>query len=187
MQLQAILDSIYILPEQSKARLEAAFSEVRYPRGHVLLRPGKIETMLYFIGSGSGRAYAEQGEGETTFWFGIEGAALLSMNNYVHGRPSYEHVDLLEASLLYAIPMPELKRLFLEDLAIANWGRVFAEQELIRTEERLISRQFRTAEDRYLELLQRHPEILLRVPLRHIASYLGITPISLSRIRRKIS
>lgn len=186
MQLTEILDKTYPLSEASKALLEAHFTEITLPKGHILLRPDTVERMVYFIKRGSARAYSDLGEEETTFWFGIEGAPLLSMRNYVYGAPSYEYVELLERCELYAIDIDKLKALFSADLGIANWGRIFAEHELVKTEERLISRQFKAAEDRYLELLQHYPEFILRVPLRHIASYLGITPISLSRIRKQI-
>lgn len=187
MQLSEILDQTFLLPEASKALLEARFTETSFPKGHTLMRPNTVERMVYFIKTGSARAYSDLGEAETTFWFGIEGAPLLSMRSYVYGQPGYEYVELLERSELYSIDTGELKTLFSTDLGIANWGRIFAEHELVKTEERLISRQFKAAEDRYLELLQHYPEFILRVPLRHIASYLGITPISLSRIRRRVS
>ena len=79
-----------------------------------------------------------------------------------------------------------MKQLFLEDIHIANWGRKFAEQELIKTEERLISKQFKNATERYLELLNTNKDLIKRVQLGHIASYLGITQVSLSRIRATI-
>ena len=79
-----------------------------------------------------------------------------------------------------------LKKLFDEEIHIANWGRRFAEQELVKTEERLISRQFRTAKERYKEILKDNPDLIQRVQLGHIASYLGITQVSLSRIRAEI-
>jgi len=79
-----------------------------------------------------------------------------------------------------------LRTLFEEDIHIANWGRKFAEQELIKVEERLIFRQCRTAMERYKELIATDPELLQRVQLGHIASYLGMTQVSLSRIRAEL-
>lgn len=68
----------------------------------------------------------------------------------------------------------------------ANWGRKFAETEFLQTEERLISLLFTTASERYRELLKDNPDLLQRMPLECLASYLGITPVSLSRIRAKL-
>ena len=108
------------------------------------------------------------------------------MRSYVEELPGYEDIELLEACELYELKTEQLQHLFEEDIHIANWGRKFAEQELIKTEERLIQRQFRTASDRYKELLLNHPDLIQRIQLGHIASYLGITQVSLSRIRAEL-
>ena len=78
-----------------------------------------------------------------------------------------------------------LHELFGKDIHISNWGRKFAEQELLKTEERFISRQLKTSTERYRELMNNNPDLLQRVQLGYIASYLGITQVSLSRIRAK--
>lgn len=101
-------------------------------------------------------------------------------------RKILEDIELLEDCELYELKIQNLQKLFEKDIFIANWGRRFAEQELIKTEERLISRQFRTARERYKELLKNNSDLIQRVQLGHIASYLGITQVSLSRIRAEI-
>ena len=80
----------------------------------------------------------------------------------------------------------KLKELFTEDLHIANWGRRYAEMELLATEERLISMLSAIASERYKELIEKEPDLLQRLPLGNIATYLGITQASLSRIRAQI-
>lgn len=185
--LSEILNNILPVPEPSMEQLVRQFYTLTRPKGDLLHRPGKPESNLFFLGKGLARAYAIQNDQEITFWFGTEGAPLLSMKNYVSDLPSYEYVELLEESELYGIDTKVLRRLFETDIHIANWGRAFAEQELLKTEERLISRQFRSAEARYLDLLASFPELVQRVQLRHIASYLGITPVSLSRIRANLA
>lgn len=187
MSIQEIISAVCALPADSEALLAAQFSPISFPRGHVLLRPDKLERQVYFIGQGAARAYAFLNDQEVTFWFGMEGAPLLSMKSYVFGEPSYEYVELLEDCELYGASVAGLKALFRDEIHLANWGRAFAERELVKTEERLISRQTRSAEIRYRELLSTEPELLQRVQLRHIASYLGITAVSLSRIRAAIS
>lgn len=108
------------------------------------------------------------------------------MKSYVEDQPGYETIELLEDCELYELKTENLKKMFNEDVHIANWGRKFAENELIKTEERLISKQFKNASERYLELMKDHPELIQRVQLGHIASYLGITQVSLSRIRAEL-
>ena len=186
MNIDLILDKIHVLPEVSKSALKACVTEINYPKGHILLRAEKIETSIYFIKKGIARAYANRDANEVTFWFGKEGDTLLSMNSYVANKKGYEDVELLEDCELYQLKTEQLQSLFDNDITIANWGRKFAEKELLKTEERLISRQFRTATERYADLLQNNPDLLLRIQLGHIASYLGITQVSLSRIRSEI-
>lgn len=186
MEVDWILDTIYPLPAISKAALVATLQEVSYPKGHILLRAQKVETSVYFIKTGMVRAYHSTAETEVTFWFGQEGDPVISMKSYIENKKGYEDIELLENTVLYQISSQKLHALFNEDLHIANWGRKLAEQELIKTEERLIAMQFKTATQRYKDLLEQQPRLLNRVSLGHIASYLGITQVSLSRIRAEI-
>jgi len=186
MTIDQILDKIYPLPDTSKSIIKECISEISYPKGHFLFRADKIETKIYFIKKGIVRAYANSADNEITFWFGKESDTVISMKSYVANEKGYEDIELLEDCELFELKIQNLQKLFEKDIFIANWGRRFAEQELINTEERLISRQFRTAKERYLELLKNNSDLIQRVQLGHIASYLGITQVSLSRIRADI-
>ncbi len=186
MEINTILDRIYALPMPSKESLTKAIDEVEYSKGYRLLNADKVERNIYFIKKGIVRAYTDSAEGEITFWFGKEGDTVVSMRSYVASQKGYETIELLEDCVLYELNMSALNNLFVKDIHIANWGRKFAEQELLKTEERLIARQFKTALERYCELIKNTPELLLRIQLSHIASYLGITQVSLSRIRAKL-
>jgi CRP-like cAMP-binding protein len=187
MHIDQIIDSVYLLPQAAKQVLKERITEVSYPKKHLLLRAGTIEKSLYFIKKGMVRAYAWQGNHEITFWFGKEGDTIISMKSYVDNEKGYENIELLEECELYELKAQHLHNLFMEHIELANWGRKFAEQELIKTEELFIARQFKTALERYKELLTDHPDLIQRVALGHIASYLGITQVSLSRIRAEIS
>ncbi|MGS0525429.1 Crp/Fnr family transcriptional regulator [Zobellia nedashkovskayae] len=186
MEIDQILNNIYPLPESSKSVIKKYISEISYPKGHILLRADKIETSIYFIKKGIVRAYANSADNEITFFFGKEGDTVISMKSYVANEKGYEDIELLENCDLYELKTQNLQQLFEKDIAIANWGRKFAEQELIKTEERLIFREFRTAKERYIELLTNNADLNKRVQLGHIASYLGITQVSLSRIRAEV-
>lgn len=93
----------------------------------------------------------------------------------------------MEDSELYVIKREVLLRLFKEDINIANWGRRFAETELLDAEMRVITLLLSTATERYQDFLDTQPNLLQRLPLGCIASYLGITQVSLSRIRAAIA
>ncbi|MBV6881367.1 Crp/Fnr family transcriptional regulator [Epilithonimonas ginsengisoli] len=186
MNIDTILDQIFPLPERSKSVLQTLISEIEFPKDSIIIKAGKLEKTIYFIKKGIVRAFVPQENQDVTFWFGKEGDVVLPMKSYVGNDNNYENIQLLEDSVLYQLEIASLRELFETDIHIANWGRKLAEKELVKTEELFISRQFRTASQRYLELLREQPEILQRVQLGYIASFLGITQVSLSRIRAEI-
>ena len=186
MDIKQIINQRYTMPDTSLERLRECLTEVSYPKGTCILEIGKVEKNIFFIKQGIVRAYTLVGGKEITFWIGKEGATLVSMKGYVNDEPGYETMELMEDSVLYVLKRKELQALFLEDLHIANWGRRYAEMELLATEERLISMLSAIASERYNELVKNEPDLLQRLPLGSIATYLGITQASLSRIRAKI-
>jgi len=186
MTIDQILDNIYLLPNESRLAVKRCFSEKKYAKGFILMNTNKVENSIYFLKKGIVHAYINDVDQKITFWFGKEGDPVLSMRSYVSNQKGYEEIELLEDCELYKIETSELQKLYEQDIHIANWGRKFAENELIKTEERLISKQFRTATERYKEIIKSSPDLLQRVQLGHIASYLGITQVSLSRIRSDI-
>ncbi|ALR30201.1 MULTISPECIES: Crp/Fnr family transcriptional regulator [Chryseobacterium] len=186
MNIDDIINNIYPLPESSISNLKKHISEVSFTKNFCLMEADKVIPHIYFIKKGIVRAYASADDKDITFWFGIEGETIVSMKSYVENKPGYENIELLENCELYKLETESLRKLFNEDIHIANWGRKFAERELVKTEELIISRQFKTALERYKDLIKHKPILLQRIQLGHIASYLGITQVSLSRIRAEI-
>ena len=186
MNINDIIDSIYPLPEASKMDLKKYITEASHPKNHCLMEANKVIPYIYFIKKGIVRAYASTEDKDITFWFGSEGETVVSMKSYVEDNPGYENIELLEDCELYKLETKSLRKLFSEDIHIANWGRKFAERELVKTEELIISRQFKTSLERYKDLMKYKSDLIKRVQLGHIASYLGITQVSLSRIRAEI-
>jgi CRP-like cAMP-binding protein len=183
MEIDFIINNIYPLPESSINSFKEAISLVTFPKGHILMHENKIENHIYIIKKGIVRAYTNFDGKEVTFWFGKEGDTVLSLKNYVLNQKSYENIELLEESSFYKINQSILNQLLTSDIHIANWARKMAELELIKTEKRLIDIQFKKASDRYEDLINHRPDLFQRVPLGIIASYLGISQVSLSRIR----
>lgn len=186
MEISQILNQIFPLSDNSRKKLENCIEEIFLPKNHLIINTNKIEHNIYFIKKGIARAYADTPDKEITFWFGKEGDALISINSLIKSEKGYENIELLEDCQLYHLDTHQLHQLFLNDIEIANWGRLLAERELVKTEKRLIDQQFLPAKERYQKLLQENPSLIHRVPLGHIAYYLGITQVSLSRIRAKI-
>lgn len=186
MDIDQILDKIYPLSESPKLLLKSQITEVSFPRNHVIIHQDKIEKDFYFIKKGIARTYVITDGNETTFSFGKEGDTIISFKSYIADQEGYENVELLEDCIVYKLNTKDLRKLYHENLEIANWGIRFAENLLQRTEDRLLARHFGNAADRYALLLKNYPNLLQRVQLGYIASYLGITQVSLSRIRANI-
>lgn len=178
--------SIYPLEESHLNLLIQQMEYVELPKNKLIIEADKIERTFYFIESGIARAYLDGKDNRITFWFGMEGDVILSYNSYINEKPGYENIELLENSKVYALKTAVLTELYQSYAPLANWGRKLAELELIKTEERYIARLFKSAKERYVELLVQYPTLIQRVQLGHIASYLGITQVTLSRIRAEL-
>lgn len=186
MNINDIINSVYRLPLASLETLARSVSEIEYPKCFHLFRENRKETKSYFIKKGIVRAYANKKGKEVTFWFGQEGDLIFPLQTLFAGLEEYASIELLEDSILYEIDLKRLRDLYLTDIHIANWGRRFAEYTCIKSEQFFITRQFKAPTEMYKELLIECPDIIQRVPLGIVASYLGISQVSLSRIRAKI-
>ena len=128
-------------------RLAGQLEEIHCPKGTYILKAGNVERSVFFVRKGIVRAFIEHGGREITFWFGLEGSAVVSLKSYINGQPGYETVECLEDTSLYVLRKDALEKLFLEDINIANWGRKFAEIEFLSTEEKFIPMLFTTASE----------------------------------------
>ncbi|WP_157501444.1 Crp/Fnr family transcriptional regulator [Echinicola vietnamensis] len=155
-----------------------------FDRNHNIIQEGKTEKSSYLIISGCVKAHLNHDGKEVTFWFGFEGDLLFSYNSKFLNSPGYESITTLEKCKLWEIKNEWLEKCCHENIEIANWWRRMIEKELLKTERRLIDRQIKPAAQRYLDLINDYPQILQRISLGNIASYLGISQVSLSRIRR---
>ncbi len=177
------IDEISLLPPLEKELFMARLERIEVRKGATVISAGKTERYVYFIERGIARAYKQTERGEATIWFGADGDVMLSFLSFFRNEPGYESIEVLEESVLYRISGKQLQQLYSQYIHMANWGRKLAEYELIKTEQRFMELQFKTATERYQNLMRYTPTILQRVQLGYIASYLGITQVSLSRIR----
>lgn len=180
------IQDIYRLSPEALELLLGVMEPMTLIKNDLIISTDKVERYLYFIETGMARAYCNMENQQVTFWFGQEGDVILSYHSYINHQPGYENIALLEDSVVYRVANMALQKLYAEHVELANWGRKLAEQELIKTEERFINRQFKTATERYHELVNQQPALLKRVQLGYIASYLGVTQVTLSRIRAEL-
>lgn len=155
-------------------------------KNEYLLNEGSISRHLYFVQQGALRGYYNLDGKEVTHWFGFEKDFVTSFHSFITQEPAVENIQLLEGSVLWAISKETLSNLYNEYHEIERLVRIATEKYYIRLEEKFVNSHFKTATERYEHLLEQQPHILERVPLGHIASYLGISQETLSRIRSKL-
>src|SRR4051812_49012851 len=163
--------------------MHESLEEVILSKNEFLVKEGKICKNLYFLQHGILRGYYNLDGKEITHWFAFEDDFVTSFHSFITGQPAVENVQLLEGSILWAIAKSDLTRLLDEFHELERLLRIAYEKYYIRLEERFVNAQFKTATERYRELLLQSPHILERVPLGAVASYLGISQETLSRIR----
>jgi CRP-like cAMP-binding protein len=166
--------------------LQECFTQVIVAKNDFLLKEGKICRQLYFLQSGALRGYYNLDGKEITYWFGFENNFVTSFHSFITGEAAVENIQLLEGSVLWSISKEMLTGLFDRFHDVERLVRIAYEKYYIRLEERFVNAQFKTATERYEQLLEHSPHILERVPLGHIASYLGISQETLSRIRGRV-
>ncbi|HKO80281.1 MAG TPA: Crp/Fnr family transcriptional regulator [Chitinophagaceae bacterium] len=188
-QLEQLLDHIknyYQLSPEAQHALHDCFEQVVVNKNEYLLNEGKICRHLYFVQQGALRGYYTLDGKEITHWFGFEKDFVTSFHSFITQEPAVENIQLLEGSVLWVISKDTLSALFNQYHEIERLVRIAYEKYYIRLEERFVNAHFKTATERYESLFKEAPHILERVPLGHIASYLGISQETLSRIRSKL-
>lgn len=173
------------LSHAAQQALEDCFEKIALPKQDLLLTEGKVCRHLYFLESGALRGFYNLDGKEITHWFGFENDFVTSFHSFITQEPAVENIQLLEGSILWRIAKDQLTALFDQYHEIERLMRIAYEKYYIRLEERFVNGQFKSAAERYDNLLQHTPHIIERVPLGYIASYLGISQETLSRIRSK--
>ncbi len=138
---------------------------------------------IYFISKGAARIYYYKDGTDITEHFAFENSISVRVESLFTNKPSRKAIEIIEDAEVVAIDAIGLFKLYDEFPEIERLFRKIFEEGYVETVSRLESIQFHSAKDRYNALLTEHPNILQRVPLKHIASYLGVTQVTLSRIR----
>lgn len=176
----------YQLSEADISALLSHMEEVRFKKREVIVQEGTKNTNLYLIKEGIWRGHYLKDGVDTSIWFASKGEAAFSVWGYVDNSYSQISIEAMSDSIAYCISKAVLNELYSTSIGLANLGRRLMEHQLLTTENWLISAGSPRAKERYLTLIKEMPELLLHVPLKYIASYLWITPQSLSRIRAGI-
>lgn len=173
------------LSTEAQQALDACLEQVAYAKNDFLVTEGKTCRYLYFLQQGALRGFYNLDGKEITHWFAFEEDFVTSFHSFITQQPAVENLQALEASILYRLSKDKLNTLLNEHHEIERLVRIAYEKYYIRLEERFVNAHFKTATERYQDLLQQTPHILERVPLGFIASYLGISQETLSRVRSR--
>ena len=175
-----------MLSTEAEQALQDCFEELVIAKNEYLVTEGNICRHLYFLEKGALRGYYNLDGKEITHWFGFAKDFVTSFHSFITQQPAVENIQLLEGSILWSISKDKLNNLFKQFPEIDKLVRIAYEKYYIRLEERFVNAQFKTATERYENLLLQTPHIIEKVPLGYIASYLGISQETLSRIRGRL-
>ena len=181
--LQKQIVSITSVSKHGMEELIAAWKHWSVPKDHILLREKTVSDYLYFVEKGVARIFYRKNEKEITEWIAMDGQFFLSISSFFERIPGKLMIQTLEPSEIYGIHHDEFMRLADKHHDIEKLLRKMVTRSLILSQIRMDSIQFETAQQRYERLLNDAPQIIQRVPLSYIASFLGITLETLSRIR----
>lgn len=178
----------YGLPVSEAEDLLGRMEPVHYSKGTCLVREGECHSYFYIIAEGIWRgSYLNEDGDDITLWFASRGECLFAVWCYVADSPSLISIEAMNDSVLYRISKPDLEAYFRQSVEAASLGRRLFERQFLEMESWMIRSTAFRARERYLRLLEDNPDLLLYVPLKYIASYLWVTPQSLSRIRAELA
>lgn len=156
---------------------------MKFRKGEVVLPEGKVCRAMYFVHQGMVRQYYYKNGKDVTEHFSFEGRIVFCIESFLKQEPSRLIVEALENTILYALPYESWHMSMLQNQELDMLYRKVLEHALISSQEHADSQRFENAAERYARLLETKPEIVLRAPMLHVASFLQMTPETLSRVR----
>jgi len=181
--LQKAIATISALSPESSEAFFQVWKHWSTTKDHFLVREHSISDYIYFIKKGVARIYYYKNDKEVTEWIAMDEQFFLSITSFFERTPSYLIIQTIEPSEVYGIHHNDFMTLAEQYHDIERLLRKMVTRSLILSQVRMVSIQFETAQQRYENLLKNSPQIIQRVPLSYIASFLGVTLETLSRIR----
>lgn len=182
-----LIEKISITPAEFDI-CRSAFTPKRLRKKHFLLQEGDVCKYTAFVEKGLLRSYTVDEKGaEHILQFALEGWWMSDMYSFFTNAPSAYNIEALEDSELLLITRQSHEMLLAEIPSLERYFRILTQNNLVATQRRLMESLSRSAEEKYMTFVQTYPDCLQRVPQHMIASYLGITRETLSRLRRQIT
>jgi CRP/FNR family transcriptional regulator, anaerobic regulatory protein len=182
-----LIDAIRPMSEALRERLSTDLEIIEVPKKTILLRDGQTADYLYVVVEGLLRSYYIKDDAEICSRFMKENHIVVSVNSFYDRKPGYEFIEAMEDSTLARIHYDRLQKLFKDHDEFNHTARLLTERYFVLSEERLFLLRKQKAEERYLFFLDKYADLINRVPLQYIATFLGMNLETLSRIRKKLS
>ena len=163
--------------------LESVLVPMKFAKGEIILKEGDVCEPIYYVERGLTRQFYFKNGKELTEHIGVEHSIVMCIESLFKEKPTYLQLEALEPTLVYAMPKHRLEEVALHNVNIQILYRKILEESLIISQVHADMLRFETAQDRYLKLCKQSPQVVLRAPLVYVASYLQMTPETLSRVR----
>lgn len=166
--------------------LESVLIPMKFQKGEKILSEGDTSTYIYWIVKGLVREFYFKNGKEVTEYMATENTIVMSIESLFKEQPTKLQISALEPTLIYAMPRQLLEQVAMKSVNIQILYRKILEESLILSQVHADMLRFETAQDRYMKLVKLRPQLVLRAPLVYIASYLQMTPETLSRVRTAV-
>ena len=186
-QWKEILMKQFALTEEDVTHLSSLGETRHFSPGEHIVRMGELNDHIYIVTKGIWREYCFYDGEEATIWFNVVGEITFSVLGYVSQKPSHLFIEAITESEAICISRKKLEELYSTSITFANLGRRIIESMAIQYEYLHLEVWRKSALERYTSLLTEYPEIVKSIPMKYIASYLGVTVQSLSRIRASLA
>ncbi len=163
--------------------LEKLLVPMKFQKGEMILSEGQVCTNIYWIAKGLVRQFYFKNGKELTEYMATENNICMCIESLFKEEPTRLQIMALEPTIIYAMPKGELEQASIRSVNIQMLYRKILEESLILSQVHADMLRFESAQDRYVKLVKRQPQLVLRAPLVYIASYLQMTPETLSRVR----
>jgi len=181
--IRSIISQFGPLSAEAIVDLKAIAKIRELRKGEILVKEGEYSHELYFVAKGGARAFYLK-EGKTiTDWFAFENDFISSIVSFFLSVPSQHYIEVLEDATFLVLQRQDIDALCDKHHDFERLGRMSVTKTMLQLQQRIVSLQFKSSKERYDSLLESYPKIELHAPLGDIASYLGITQETLSRIR----
>ncbi|MEH0154917.1 Crp/Fnr family transcriptional regulator [Limibacter armeniacum] len=174
------------ISEEEMNYASSLLKPVKITKNSHLIQEGQVCQHIAFINAGYLRIYYHDKQGEVTRDLNLPGTFITALTSFITQQPTKENIQAISDCELLMIHRDDVMTLYERYPKWERFGRLIIEQMYIEIQERLYAFISESAEERYRKLLENQPEILEHIPLRYVASYLGVTQPSLSRLRRQV-